>query len=398
LSASPPTPEQVAASRWYADTGCPVQSVVPVAELSLAGRGALMLVSVHAPPGPAERYLWLEGDVGQALAQLVRDGRPDAGAGFTVARTSAAPSMPECSGERSIGIDQSNTSIVVGERLVVKFYRRPAAGSHPEIELGARLTEHGFPAVPALYGSVHYGDAAVASVHAYVPAAREGWDWAGDAVIAGRVDELERLGALTAQMHRVLAGLGGGSAGPAERDRWYAAAQAQLERALATSALSARAVLEEHREAIEARLEGLRGETPAALSRVHGDYHVGQILNAGGRLWIIDFEGEPGRSLDERRQPGSPLRDVAAMLRSFDHLARHVDRDRQPVGAAAVDRWIAAAREAFLGGYGRLDQPLLRAFEVEKECYEFTYAATYLPQWAYVAEGGMRWLMEHGDG
>jgi predicted trehalose synthase len=65
---------------------------------------------------------------------------------------------------------------------------------------------------------------------------------------------------------------------------------------------------------------------------------------------------------------------------------------------AAVDRWIAAAREAFLGGYGRLDQPLLGAFEVEKECYEFTYAATYLPQWAYVAEGGMRWLMEHGDG
>jgi trehalose synthase-fused probable maltokinase len=388
----------VASSRWYADTGDPVRAVQLLAELPLAGRGALSVLSVQAPPGPAERYLWLEGEVGQALAELVRDGRPEAGPGFTVVRTSAAPSMPECRGERAIGVDQSNTSVVVGERLVVKLYRRLAAGSHPEIELGARLTEHGFPAVPALYGSVHYGDAAVASVHAYVPKARDGWDWAGDAVIAGRVDELEQLGVLTAQMHAVLAGLGGGSAAAAGRERWHAAARAQLERALAISSGSARAVLVELRERIEAGLEGLRGETPTALSRVHGDYHVGQILNAGGRLWIIDFEGEPGRSLDERRQPGSPLRDVAAMLRSFDHLARHVDRDRQPIGAAAVDRWIAAAREAFLGGYGRLDRPLLRAFEVEKECYEFTYAATYLPEWAYVAEGGMRWLMEHGDG
>ena len=397
MSAPLPTPEQIAASRWYADTGRPVRAVEPLAALPLGGRGLVTVLAVQAPPGPDERYLWLEGDVGQALADLVRDGRPEA-PGFTVARTSAAASMPDCSGERPIGIDQSNTSIVVGERLVVKLFRRLAAGPHPEIELGAQLTEHGFPAVPALFGSVHYGDAAVASVHAYVPGARDGWDWAGEAVIAGQVDELHRLGQLTAEMHRVLAGLGGGKADRAERDRWHAAARAQLDRAVAISGDSARAVLEQHRPGIEAGLDGLRGDVPAALSRVHGDYHVGQILNAGRRLWIIDFEGEPGRSLDERRQPGSPLRDVAAMLRSFDHLARHVDRDRRAIGPAAVDGWIADARAAFLAGYGPLDRSLLRAFEVEKECYEFTYAATYLPDWAYVAEGGMRWLMEHGDG
>ena len=397
MSASLPTPEQVAASRWYADTGHPVRAVEPLAALPLDRRGLVTVLAVQAPPGADERYLWLEGKVGQALADLVRDGRPEAPE-FTVARTSAAPSMPDCSGERPIGIDQSNTSIVVGERLVVKLFRRLAAGPHPEIELGAQLTERGFPAVPALFGSVYYGDAAVASVHAYVPGARDGWDWAGEAVIAGQVDELHRLGELTAEMHRVLAGLGGGSAGRAERDRWHAAARAQLDRAVAISGDSARAVLEQHRTGIEAELDGLRGDAPVALSRVHGDYHVGQILSAGRRLWIIDFEGEPGRSLDERRQPGSPLRDVAAMLRSFDHLARHVDRDRRAIGPAAVDGWIADARAAFLAGYGLLDRSLLRAFEVEKECYEFTYAATYLPDWAYVAEGGMRWLMEHGDG
>ena len=396
MSASLPTPEQVAASRWYADTGRPVRAVERLAALPL-GAGEVTVLAVQAPPGPAERYLWLEGDVGLALVDLVRDGRVAAAPGFTVARTSAAASMPEGGGERPIGIDQSNTSIVVGERLVVKLFRRLAVGLHPEIELGALLTEQGFSAVPALYGSVHYGDAAVASVHAHVPAARDGWDWAGDAVIAGEVRELRRLGELTAEMHRVLAHLGGGSADSAERESWYTAAVAQLDRAIAISGASG-AVLEEHRGAIEAGLEGLRGDGPAALSRVHGDYHVGQILNANGRLWIIDFEGEPGRSLDERRQPGSPLRDVAAMLRSFDHLARHVDRDRQAIGATAVDRWIAAARVAFLTGYGPLDRSLLRAFEVEKECYEFTYAATYVPDWAYVAEGGMRWLMEHRDG
>jgi predicted trehalose synthase len=95
----------------------------------------------------------------------------------------------------------------------------------------------------------------------------------------------------------------------------------------------------------------------------------------------------------ERIRPGSPLRDVASMLRSFDHLARslvrRLGRGREP----ALERWIDAARAAFLGAYGPVDGALLRALEVEREVYEFTYATAFLPEWTYAAVGGMRWLM-----
>jgi maltokinase len=108
---------------------------------------------------------------------------------------------------------------------------------------------------------------------------------------------------------------------------------------------------------------------------------------------VVDFEGEPTKGLAERNGLGTPLRDVAAMLRSFDHLARHVDRDLMPGHPRQIEAWIVNAREAFLEAYGDHDPRLLRALEVEKETYEFVYAATFLPEWTYAALGGMRWLM-----
>ena len=129
------------------------------------------------------------------------------------------------------------------------------------------------------------------------------------------------------------------------------------------------------------------------LARVHGDYHVGQILRSQEGLRVVDFEGEPGRPLAERRLPGTQLRDVAAMLRSFDHLGRHVERDVRPGHVVEVEHWIEGARAAFLEAYGECDAVLLRALEVEKETYEYVYAATFLPDWMYAAAGGMRWLM-----
>jgi predicted trehalose synthase len=82
------------------------------------------------------------------------------------------------------------------------------------------------------------------------------------------------------------------------------------------------------------------------------------------------------------------------MLRSFDHLGRHVVHDLAG-DVVRVESWIARAREAFLAAYGPVDAALLRALEVEKETYEFTYAAAFLPEWMYAPTGGMRWLMEH---
>jgi 1,4-alpha-glucan branching enzyme len=131
------------------------------------------------------------------------------------------------------------------------------------------------------------------------------------------------------------------------------------------------------------------------LQRVHGDFHVGQILAAGDRLVVLDFEGEPARPVADRAAPGTALRDVAAMLRSFDHIGRYVEHERWPGHRADIERWIDAARAAFLDGYGPVDLALLRALEFEKECYEFTYAVDFDPSWMYAAQGGMRWLLEH---
>jgi maltokinase len=110
-------------------------------------------------------------------------------------------------------------------------------------------------------------------------------------------------------------------------------------------------------------------------------------------LRVIDFEGEPTKSVAERRLPGCPLRDVAAMLRSLDHLIRHVERDVRPGHLGAYEAWMDEARAAFLDGYGPVDAGLLRAFEVEKETYEFVYARTFLPEWTHTAVSGMGWLM-----
>jgi maltokinase len=306
---------------------------------------------------------------------------------------------PAPAGERPIGLDQSNTSYVVDERLVVKLYRRIWPGVHPEVELGRYLTQTaGLDCVPAFAGSLHWGDHAVALVQEYVPGA-DGWAWCAEAAQAGDVADIARLGGESARLHAALAAHGSTPATASDLREWRAAAEEQLDRAIGGVPADVAAELTALRPRILAELAAL--EAPAGrvtLQRLHGDYHVGQVLRtAAGRLVVVDLEGEPTKPVAERSRPGPALRDVAAMLRSFDHLGRHVDRDLWPGHTAAIEAWIDRARAAFLDAYGPVDEALLRALEVEKECYEFTYAAAFLPDWMYAPVGGMRRLMEtHG--
>jgi predicted trehalose synthase len=284
---------------------------------------------------------------------------------------------------------------VVGERLVVKLYRRIWPGVHPEVELGRHLTETaGLDCVPAFAGSLHWNGHAVALVQEYVPG-EDGWAWGTAAVQAGDVSDIARLGAESARLHAALAGYGSRAATAADLRGWREAAVAQLDAAIAAAPADVAAELRDLRPRILGELSAL--ESPAApvtLQRLHGDFHIGQVLRAGGgRLVVVDLEGEPTKPVEQRSRPGPALRDVAAMLRSFDHLGRYVARDIDP--ACDVDGWIGRAREAFLSAYGPVDAGLLRALEVEKETYEFTYAAAFLPEWMYAPVGGMRWLMEH---
>jgi len=151
--------------------------------------------------------------------------------------------------------------------------------------------------------------------------------------------------------------------------------------------------------------------TVPLVTRIHADYHLGQILVAPDGYRIVDFEGDPLRSIEERRTLDSPLRDVASMLRSFDHVGRSAVRRAEtrnggPVPSPGLDlaAWLQRSRERFLAAYRMglraagapivVDPVLLRAFEIDKECREFIYAATYLPSWIWAPTEGMRGLFD----
>ncbi|MDQ6684047.1 MAG: phosphotransferase, partial [Pseudomonadota bacterium] len=164
---------------------------------------------------------------------------------------------------------------------------------------------------------------------------------------------------------------------------------------------------------LESRLARI-GDAPAGAlkTRSHGDLHLGQVLVAGNDFVIIDFEGEPARSFDERRAKSSPLRDVAGMLRSFDY-ARWSALRRSANSAEEMQRfapelhdWHAATREAFLAGYSRtlappapaaaLDTGLLALFEIEKALYELRYELNNRVDWAPVPLQGLLALADAG--
>ena len=381
-----PTPERLAAARWFGGKAGAIGRIEECDRLDLGGGAALSILRVDG----ADLYVWSEGAAAAALLESGSD--PERGAWQF---RHAGVTLPAGAAERPIGFDQSNTSYVVDERLVVKVYRRIWPGVHPEVELGRHLTETAhLDCVPAFAGALHWNGHAVALVQEYVPG-EDGWAWGAAAVQAGDVEDIARLGAASARLHAALAGYGTRAATAADLRGRREAAGAQLEAAIAAVPEEVAAELRGLRSRILAELEAL--ETPAgavALQRLHGDFHIGQVLRAaGGRLVVVDLEGEPTRPVQERSRPGPALRDVAAMLRSFDHLGRYVARELDP--ACDVDGWIARAREAYLAAYGPVDAGLLRALEVEKETYEFTYAAAFLPEWMYAPVGGMRWLMEH---
>jgi predicted trehalose synthase len=195
---------------------------------------------------------------------------------------------------------------------------------------------------------------------------------------------------------------------------WARDARTHLESALEVTSGEARALLRELSPRIAEALTVIDAlPTAPEVIRAHGDYHLGQLLVAPDGFRIIDFEGEPFLPPEGRRAHRSPLRDVASMLRSLDHVARSAKRRAEAANGDPLERtgldlpaWIRRARERFLEAYATglrearvwidLDPALLRAFEIDKELYEFVYATTYLPTWLYAPTEGMRALFEDG--
>jgi len=296
--------------------------------------------------------------------------------------------------------EQSNTSVVFtpasGPRVICKVYRRLSAGVNPDIELGTALADAGSPHVPRAIG---HADASwpdpedprrvltgtLAFAQEFLPDVEDAWRvalHAGDTG-TGFTAAAHALGAATADVHLSLATLfplvpADDTARAAVNGTW----QRRLE--IAVAELPA---LAPYRDAIEAVYAHALATQWPALQRIHGDYHLGQVLQVPGRGWVLlDFEGEPMRPMIERRSPDLALRDVAGMLRSFDYVSGSLHQSRPERDLAELQAWAADARHAFLGGYeSRTGQPatgpLLDAFELDKAVYEAIYEARNRPEW-----------------
>ena len=391
----------LASRRWFRSKQRPIASVTE-SDRAPIGPGALVVLEVaFADGGEPERYLapmidGREPDDGDglwtALAEAI--GGEERIGGFVTSRAPGYERLP--AGERRLTVEQSNTSVVLGERLILKLYRLLEPGENPDVEVSAFLTDAGFADTPALAGWMsHDADGTHASavmLQAFVPGAGDAWgamlsELATDQ--ARGVEMSELIGDLTSRLHRTLASRPDDPAFPArpatvdEAAEWRASAERQLTLAIAAVGGDERQRLVTLAPAIRARFADAFGSAAggASVSRIHGDYHLGQLLaRPDGGFSVIDFEGEPARPLEERRRPGSPLRDVAGMLRSFDYAARTAERQ----GDLAAGGWLGAARSAFLDAYGGTNAGLLAAFELEKACYEVRYEASNRPDWLWL--------------
>ncbi len=315
-------------------------------------------------------------------------------------------------GERDFGdhVDQTNYSVVVDERVVVKWLTPPAPLPHPAPEILAHLVEAGFndtaPPYAALTGVVDGRECLLALVTGYLPEARDGWEWCVDEAERGTTGFATDLGRLAAGLHLALATLpappgvvAGMETAATEADR----ARAALAEALELTGGADGAWLAGRAGAMRRELAAL--ETAPATSpliRIHGDLHVGQILRWRDGYAVIDFDGNPTVADAAPYQPAA--RDVAQLTTSLDHVAQvAIKRRSTPPGEAAA--WARRARATLLTAYrrrlaeagraGLLDESLLRPFEVEQECRELIYAARHLPRWRYAPMGVLRpWYPE----
>ena len=301
--------------------------------------------------------------------------------------------------------EQSNTSLVFGEESILKVFRRLSPGPNPDLEVTTALASLGSPQVAEPLGWIETRlegvPTSLAILSRYLRLATDGWTLAATSVrdLYASTDmraadaggdfsgEARRLGAATAQVHADLAAAFG-------TDELGAEAVGELtERMFRKLDLAVAAVPElgKHADMIGeayAALAKLRGPFP--VQRVHGDYHLGQVLRTETGWVVLDFEGEPATPLAQRRARSSALRDVAGMLRSFDYAARHQligHPDQAALNDVARD-WVRRNAAAFCAGYaeaGGLDpeanQVLLTALQLDKAVYEVLYEARHRPSW-----------------
>ncbi len=400
-------------ARWFGAKGrLPEEAEVvgvPIADETVA----LAIVEVRFPGGTHEHYLVALADGDEVADAFDRQ---------EVATRIAALAGVRAEGARvrSVGVEQSNSSVVLDELHVLKLYRRLEAGPNPELELLQALAAARFSNAPRLEGLLETSgpplETVLASVTSLVPSAGDGWGLALDSLAEDDASWLPerawRLGEVTALMHSALAANDADPHFTPEEpsNEALSLVVAAIDEEIATTFATlpeddALGAVAHRSEDIRDLVQDLAAVGPAGLSiRTHGDYHLGQVLWSTAGDWVvIDFEGEPARSLPERRRKRSPLRDLAGMTRSFSYVA---DAALLLHGNEAPGGWVEACRAAFLDAYlataeERLLPPsrvgfdrLLALYELEKLVYELRYEARNRPDWASIPVVGLVRMLE----
>jgi maltokinase len=423
--------------RWYAGRKRTLESVTPAVVTRLRDDLDHVLLDARYEDGGGERYQVFVGwdhnpvDEFTVVATIGSDGDRtgydalfseaaaqhllalvQAGAEIDGLRFLPEPEvrLPVGAPARVIDAEQSNTSVVYDSAALLKVFRRVVAGINPDVELGRVLGRAGCPNVARLLGAVETTDehgepVALAMVSEFAQNSAEGWAMATASVRNLLADpqqqpeesgadfgaESYRLGEAVAVVHRTLA-----------KELGTASAPPPVETMLARLGAAAATVPE-----LSPNLPAIReayaraGAEPVTVQRIHGDLHLGQVLRTPEAWLLIDFEGEPGQPLAERRRCDSVLRDVAGMLRSYEYAAGQlVVGSRTPGGvpdsddedeARRADEWVAHNRTAFGDGYAaaagfdpREHRALLRAYELDKAVYEVGYEARHRPSWTRI--------------
>jgi maltokinase len=325
---------------------------------------------------------------------------------------------------RVMSAEQSNTSIVYGDELILKLFRRLAPGINPDLELHRALRELGSGEVAALRGAIEGtlgGEpAAFGLLQDFAPNSADGWSMAlislrdlfaeadlrADEVGGDFAGEAFRLGKTVGVLHRELAQALGTTTLPAATVS--AGMLARLE-----AALPVVPELEEMAGPLRAAFDGVAALTePIAAQRIHGDLHLGQALRTPRGWLMLDLEGEPARPLAERRDPDVTLKDVAGMLRSFDYAAYHQlsewgetaysSDETEPTSQLVwhAEEWTTRNRGSFCDGYTedadgdpREHRVLLHALELDKAVYEAVYEKRNRPSWLPVPLRSLRRLL-----
>ena len=370
----------------------------------------------------------------------------------------AALQLGEDSAVRYLSAEQSNSSVVIGERVVLKLIRRVNPGIHPELEMSAYLTAAGFANISPLLAWVSRVDAQEQShllmiAQGYLSNQGDAWSWTQNTLERAIRDEMEPnpasteahtdalaelagfatlLGQRLGEMHLLLGAPTDDSAfapRPSEATdsaRWGAQIAAELSHALdllgqhrAQLDADSQALvddLQQQREGLAQHIEHLAQQAQGGLlMRVHGDLHLGQVLVVQGDAYLIDFEGEPSRPLEERRAMHSPYKDVSGVLRSFDYAAAMILRSASAVDSSEAAgqarqriarQYLHQSRHAFVQAYGLAtaamphawqqadgERAALELFCLEKAAYEITYEAENRPSWLAVPLHGLHGLI-----